>query len=63
MSTDRSDSSSAEPGRAASRAPLGEGRPAPSQPADTPSSAARRRFLQSAAAAATVGAAPHVHAP
>ncbi|KVR79928.1 (2Fe-2S)-binding protein [Burkholderia vietnamiensis] len=62
MSTDRSDSSSAEPGRAASRAPLGEGRPAPSQPADTPSSAARRRFLQSAAAAATVGAAPHVHA-
>lgn len=43
MSTDRSDSSSAEPGRAASRAPLGEGRPAPSQPADTPSSAARAK--------------------
>jgi xanthine dehydrogenase YagT iron-sulfur-binding subunit len=62
MSSDRSDSPSAEPARDA-----GPPTPAPGDsaalplPHDTPSSAARRRFLQSAAAAATVSAASHVH--
>ena len=62
MSSDRSDSPSAEPARDA-----GAPTPAPGHaaalplPHDTPSSAARRRFLQSAAAAATVSAASHVH--
>ncbi|HHT9055134.1 TPA: (2Fe-2S)-binding protein, partial [Burkholderia cenocepacia] len=57
MSSDRSDSPSAEPARDAAPSPLGPGHPvAPPLPHDTPSSAARRRFLQSAAAAATVSA-------
>ncbi|WP_175782453.1 2Fe-2S iron-sulfur cluster-binding protein [Burkholderia cenocepacia] len=63
MSSDRSDSPSAEPARDAAPSPLGPGRSAAPPPLshDTPSSAARRRFLQSAAAAATVSAASHVH--
>ncbi|KVA11245.1 2Fe-2S iron-sulfur cluster binding domain-containing protein [Burkholderia sp. AU19243] len=63
MSSDRSDSPSAEPARDAGvPASTREWSTALPMSHDTPSSAARRRFLQSAAAAATVGAAaPHVH--
>ncbi|WP_333980137.1 (2Fe-2S)-binding protein [Burkholderia orbicola] len=63
MSSDRSDSPSAEPARDAAPSPLGTSHSAGAPPLshDTPSSAARRRFLQSAAAAATVSAASHVH--
>ncbi|MGR3911434.1 (2Fe-2S)-binding protein [Burkholderia sp. SR8] len=62
MSSDRSDSPSAEPARDAGLPTSARDQStAPPMPHDTPSSAARRRFLQSAAAAATVGAASHVH--
>lgn len=62
MSSDRSESPSAEPARDAAPSPRGPGHSAaPRLPHDTPSSAARRHFLQSAAAAATVSAASHVH--
>ncbi|WP_269507068.1 (2Fe-2S)-binding protein [Burkholderia sp. IMCC1007] len=63
MSSDRPIPPSAEPARDAVASPPGRGHPAALPLShDTPSSAARRRFLQSAAAAATVSAAPHVHA-
>ncbi|MBU9632163.1 2Fe-2S iron-sulfur cluster binding domain-containing protein [Burkholderia multivorans] len=61
MSTDRPLSpTSAQGGACSSAAPCQHGATPPVH--DTPSSAARRRFLQSAAAAATVGAAPAMHA-
>ncbi|AIO32413.1 [2Fe-2S] binding domain protein [Burkholderia cenocepacia] len=63
MSSDRSIPVSSESACGASASSSGPGPCGPaSKPVETPSSAARRRFLQSAAAAATVGAAPHLHA-
>ncbi|AOI66781.1 (2Fe-2S)-binding protein [Burkholderia territorii] len=62
MSSDPSDFPPAEPARDVAPSPLGAGRSAaPPLAHDTPPSAARRRFLQSAAAA-TVSAASPVHA-
>ncbi|TGN96388.1 (2Fe-2S)-binding protein [Burkholderia sp. USMB20] len=61
MSSDRPIPPSTGPASDAAPSPLAAGHAAsPPLPHDTPSSAARRRFLQSAAAA-TVGAASHVH--